>query len=901
MAADADRRVMPSSAPPTDRILPANESATIQFAPISVENRITGNTRVRRPRALEQLTPGSHYDYGSADYEPRPSIAAEIREEDAIGFQKSMPPTFLRRTLLDASALPANGSAEFVFPLSAQTSRYRMSTASAGGSPEPSARADSAAPPPASPFVFPPIPDIMGSGARDGYTGVHSVQPVFDPDAPSAVLPAVASPTQRYRMTPSDAPPKAALRQTAAVAEDPQLYRGMPMSSFPPPVSVPEAALRQTAAVADDPQLYRGMPMNGFPPPVSMPEAALRQTAAVADDSHLNAYHGMPPEGFSPPTAAVLAAPAKPHRRAAAVASDPQGYGGAQPNGFPPPVAQTPQPPEEAAPVKSHRRRAERAAAAGHYMPRHGGTASTPETENRCPAPMPEVIPIGSPLTVTPRFDPWEAMGWKAPEPPPSGDQTAVWHAGELSMFERGAFDDPLDPFNNPPEPTDAGAVLGYGEPQAGQRIPMGAYTPMFASAGSAPTGYPGREGNLPEELPPFAWPPSTAYDPQNVDAPSPVHDVREGMAYPLSAEDAAAAPRPPAQRRAAPRQEPPAPAREGFSLASMGLKRTVIVIACALALVFCLVEVGKMVLSLVENEKDMKQNRLDYYQQAGVALDSSGNGVELLPAGETYTPTATPLAAAVPTETPRINQNDPLIGVMDSGAPSATFRAALPSPTAVTRTRISKYPDNPLLNISADFAALRQENPDVVGKLTIDGVLDENVVQRNNTFYITHNARGTSGNIGAVFVDESIVLKKPPENLLLRGQTTFEGKLFYPLLQYATGGAAFVSAHGIVTCNTIYENARYVIFAVINADSRAGSDDYFNYAGYPTFQSDEQMLRYVKAAKEHSLYTINVSVGAGDRLLTLATLADGSETSSLVLLCRMLRNGETDGNIQRD
>ena len=43
------------------------------------------------------------------------------------------------------------------------------------------------------------------------------------------------------------------------------------------------------------------------------------------------------------------------------------------------------------------------------------------------------------------------------------------------------------------------------------------------------------------------------------------------------------------------------------------------------------------------------------------------------------------------------------------------------------------------------------------------------------------------------------------------------------------------------------------------------------------------------------------VSVKPTDRLLTLATLAEGSDTTNLVILCRMLRNGETNGNIQQN
>ena len=182
----------------------------------------------------------------------------------------------------------------------------------------------------------------------------------------------------------------------------------------------------------------------------------------------------------------------------------------------------------------------------------------------------------------------------------------------------------------------------------------------------------------------------------------------------------------------------------------------------------------------------------------------------------------------------------------------------------------------------------LIEENGEVVGKLTIPGVLEEVVVQRNNTYYLTHNYRGGSSDAGAVFVDESCSFRSPPENLLLRGQAAIEGKVFAPLWQYATGGRDFVASATTAHLTTLYEEADYVLFAVIVASSNPSSPDYFNYAGYPSFVTDADMLSYIEAAREQSLYSFNVDVTASDRLLTLATL--GSSTESLVLLFRQMR-----------
>jgi len=174
------------------------------------------------------------------------------------------------------------------------------------------------------------------------------------------------------------------------------------------------------------------------------------------------------------------------------------------------------------------------------------------------------------------------------------------------------------------------------------------------------------------------------------------------------------------------------------------------------------------------------------------------------------------------------------------------------------------------------------------VGQLTIPGVLEEVVVQRNNTYYLTHNYRGSSSDAGAVFVDESCSLRSPPENLLLRGQGTIEGKVFAPLWQYATAGRDFVASATTAHLTTLYEEADYVLFAVIRASSNPSSPDYFNYAGYSSFATDADMLSYIETARTHSLYSFNVDVTASDRLLTLATLGSGNE--SLVLLFRQIR-----------
>lgn len=549
--------------------------------------------------------------------------------------------------------------------------------------------------------------------------------------------------------------------------------------------------------------------------------------------------------------------------------------------------------------------------AAQGYVPRHGGRAAAPAPQPPLPDLLVAQAPPPPPMQTADQV--WEAMGWKTPEPD-TAFNTAVWRVSDLSMFERAAFDEPPDPFRDPPMTTSA---YGEGGPVP---APSDGYAPAYpALADAFASAYPpladGYAPAYPASADGFAGTYLAPADGYAAAYPQPAMDSVPYPAYEAPPEWAARQPVGPPQPGPEPFGDEPAPAgghRAGRRadrlkpppVKSMGPVRTAVIIAVSVGLLFCLIEGVKMARSLLASERD-NVDILQEYQALGGAADATAaaNGVQLLPAGVTFTPTATPQPQLTPTPEPRIAQNDPLIGVVDGGGASATgFQAALPTATPVTRTRLTQYPNNTLQIIDPSFDTLRQENRDVVGRLSIPGVLEETLVQRNNTFYLNHNARGQVGeNSGAVFVDESCVLTVPPENLLVRGQANDAARLLGPLLQYQTGGKEFVTQHGIITCDTIYEKAQYVVFAILRADSVTTSADYFNYAGYPTFQSDALMLRYVEAARSKSLYPITVGVRASDRLLTLATLPEGGDTTCLVLLCRMLRNGEAPGNIQKN
>lgn len=299
---------------------------------------------------------------------------------------------------------------------------------------------------------------------------------------------------------------------------------------------------------------------------------------------------------------------------------------------------------------------------------------------------------------------------------------------------------------------------------------------------------------------------------------------------------------------------------------------RLTALIAVVLMVSFCLIAGGIFINDLLQNEQSFNE-----FKESSFAADGSAyqDVVVLPPAGQTFAPTSAPTISPIAQSAVVSDQSEE-----DDAADE----------TVSTRTKQTNYPNNPMGNIMDSVASLYAEYPEVIGQLTIAGVLDEIVVQRNNMYYLTHDYRGAASDAGAIYMDESCSIKRPPENMLLRGQSDFTGESFAPLRAFKN--QTVVSQATRATLKTLYEEEEYVLFAVIAASSDTSSALYFNYASQPTFANDDEMLRYVEKARERSLFQFNVEVAASDRLLTLATVSTNSD-ESVVLIYRMLRSNE--------
>lgn len=231
-----------------------------------------------------------------------------------------------------------------------------------------------------------------------------------------------------------------------------------------------------------------------------------------------------------------------------------------------------------------------------------------------------------------------------------------------------------------------------------------------------------------------------------------------------------------------------------------------------------------------------------------------------------------------------------PLTTAASSGAVERLL--AFPTDTPVPAHQ-TQYPDNPNFAILPQFQLLLQQNPEIVGWLTIDGLIDAPVVQRDNKFYLDHDALKHPSESGALFLDENCVLRNIPGQLLIHGHNMKSGAMFGVLKKYQLKKASFYRRHAYIAFSTLYEAAEYVIIAVLEVDIRSEEPSYFNYISGLDQTNMEGVSSYIAKAKSLSMIDCPITVGEGDRLLALATCLNTADDKRLILIARMIQPNE--------
>lgn len=187
---------------------------------------------------------------------------------------------------------------------------------------------------------------------------------------------------------------------------------------------------------------------------------------------------------------------------------------------------------------------------------------------------------------------------------------------------------------------------------------------------------------------------------------------------------------------------------------------------------------------------------------------------------------------------------------------------------------------------ILQQYADLYEENKDLVGWLSIEGMkIDYPVMQNEDDgYYLHHDFYGNDSKYGCLYVRKRADLASGT-NFIIYGHNMKDGSMFGDLDLYLK--ESFYKEHPTVSFDTLYEERTYEIVAVFRSQVYNADDDVFKYYQFYEADTQEEFEDFYGNIKALSLYDTGVEAKFGDTFLTLSTCAYHVQDGRLVVVAK--------------
>lgn len=203
------------------------------------------------------------------------------------------------------------------------------------------------------------------------------------------------------------------------------------------------------------------------------------------------------------------------------------------------------------------------------------------------------------------------------------------------------------------------------------------------------------------------------------------------------------------------------------------------------------------------------------------------------------------------------------------------------------------RFPDG----MNPAYADLYAANQDMVGWLKIENTKYINfpIVQTtDNEIYLKRDFYGRKTDYGNPFLDFRNNAKELDRNTIVFGHHMRSGdQEFSELTDYLTMDG--FKRNPVIDFNTLYAEYQWKVYAVFLTNSRAQHDNgyIFNYI-FTSLANDEKFMEYINEIDQRKLYSTGVDIRPSDKLLTLSTCNYDWDEQRLVVVARMVRDGES-------
>ena len=182
-----------------------------------------------------------------------------------------------------------------------------------------------------------------------------------------------------------------------------------------------------------------------------------------------------------------------------------------------------------------------------------------------------------------------------------------------------------------------------------------------------------------------------------------------------------------------------------------------------------------------------------------------------------------------------------------------------------------------------AEYAAIYEQNNDVVGWIKIDGTkIDYPVMQTPDrpNYYIDHNFEGEKSKHGCIYIREECDMNEPSDNITVYGHNMADGSMFAALMEYQDKEAW--DNNPLIFFDTLTEYHTYKIFAVFK--TTASLDEGFKYHHMIDASGKTEFDNFIATCKELSFYSTGITPKYGDKIICLSTCEYTLEHGRLVV-----------------
>lgn len=192
-------------------------------------------------------------------------------------------------------------------------------------------------------------------------------------------------------------------------------------------------------------------------------------------------------------------------------------------------------------------------------------------------------------------------------------------------------------------------------------------------------------------------------------------------------------------------------------------------------------------------------------------------------------------------------------------------------------------------LTVLPEYAELIQQNPEMVGWISIDDTgINYPVVQKDNTYYLTHGFDQSNNTNGSIFMDERCSIVSPTINTIIYGHNMKSGMMFGGLKNYLQAG--YLESHKYIQFNTIYEKRTYEIVAVCLSEVQYQDEDAYRYYDFITSTSAQDLQDFVENVDSLAVYGNADGLTLQDKLLTLSTCNSYTEDGRLFVVAKQVQ-----------